>query len=100
MNDKEKAKERMALLKRLREERAESVARAQTLLKEQKAFRKPLVEGMKGGPKTIPEIAAACGLPSEEVLWHVMAMKKYDLVREVGRDGDYYQYQLAEEVTP
>jgi hypothetical protein len=31
-------------------------------------------------------------------LWHVMAMKKYDLVREVGKDGEYYQYVLTEEV--
>lgn len=97
MTDKKKARERMALLKRLREEHAETVERAQALLKEQQAFRKQLRAAMKDGPKTIPEISASAGLPSHEVLWHVMALKKYDLVREAGREGEYYQYQLAEE---
>ncbi len=97
MSDKEKAKERMAILKRLREQHAETVARTQALLKEQQAFRKKLRAAMKGGPKTIPEIAAAANLPSDQVLWHVMAMKKYDLVCEVGKEAEYYQYQLAEE---
>jgi predicted transcriptional regulator len=53
---------------------------------------------MKGGPKTVPEIAQAAQLPSDQVLWHVMAMKKYDLVREIGMEGEYYQYQLTEEI--
>jgi hypothetical protein len=52
---------------------------------------------MKQGAKTIPELAAAAVLPADRVLWHVMAMKKYDLVREAGKDGDYYQYVLVEE---
>jgi predicted transcriptional regulator len=98
VTDKEAARQRTALLKRLREEHAESLARTQELLKEQQAFRKQLRQAMKGGAKTIPEIAAASGLPSEQVLWHVAAMKKYDLVRETGKQGNYYQYALAEEV--
>jgi predicted Rossmann fold nucleotide-binding protein DprA/Smf involved in DNA uptake len=99
MSDKEKARERMALLKRLREEHAETVEQTQVLLKQQQAFRKKLRTAMRSGPKTVPQIADETGLPSEEVLWHLMAMKKYDIVREVGRDGEYYQYQLAEEAT-
>jgi len=31
------------------------------------------------------------------VLWHVIAMKKYNLVAEVGLDDGYYRYRLAEE---
>jgi len=98
MSDKEKAKERMEILKRLREERKESVARTQAYLKEQQAIRKQLRQAMGGGPKTIPEIAAAAQLPSSQVLWHVTSMKKYDLVREVGMDAEYFQYQLTKEV--
>jgi len=98
MSEKEKAKERMEILKRLREERKESVEKTQAYLKEQQAIRKQLREAMKGGPKTIPDIAEATQLPSSQVLWHVMSMKKYDLVREVGMDAEYYQYQLAKEV--
>jgi hypothetical protein len=97
MTEKEAAKQRIAALKQLREEHAETVSQTQALLKEQQAFRKRLREVMKLGARTIPEIAAAAGFPADRVLWHVMAMKKYDLVREVGKDGDYYQYDLAKE---
>ncbi len=96
MSDKTAAKERIARLKALRETHKETVERTQALLKEQQAFRKQLRSAMTGEPKTIPEIAVAAGLPADQVIWHVMAMKKYDLVREVGKSGDYYQYALAE----
>lgn len=96
MTDKTAAKERIARLKALRDEHQATVERTQALLKEQQAFRKRLRVAMAEGPQTIPEIAAAAELPSAQVMWHVMAMKKYDLVREVGKSGDYYQYALAE----
>ncbi|MGB2897556.1 MAG: hypothetical protein WBB65_15535 [Anaerolineales bacterium] len=98
MSDKEKAKERIEILKRVREERKESVERTQAYLKEQQSIRKQLRQAMKGGPKTILEIAETAQLPSSKVLWHVMSMKKYDLVREMGMEAEYYQYQLAKEV--
>jgi hypothetical protein len=97
MSDKEAAKKRMEVLKGLREKHADTVARTQALLKEQQAFRKQLRQTMKGGPKTVPEMAEESGLPADQVLWHVTAMKKYDLVVETGMDGEFYQYQLAEE---
>lgn len=96
MTDKSAAKARIARLKALREEHQATVERTQALLKEQQAFRKQLRAAMGDGPLTIPEIAAAAQLPPDQVMWHVMAMKKYDLVREVGKSGDYYQYALAE----
>lgn len=96
MTDKAAAKQRIARLKALREEHQATVERTQALLKEQQAFRKQLRTAMADGPKTIPEIAEATQLPSDQVMWHVMAMKKYDLVREAGKSGDYYQYALAE----
>ena len=37
------------------------------------------------------------GLPADEVLWHIIALKKYDLAVETGMCGEYYLYQLAEE---
>jgi predicted Rossmann fold nucleotide-binding protein DprA/Smf involved in DNA uptake len=98
MSDKADAKTRAEMLKELREEHKATVEKSQAYLKEQQTFRRELRKAMKGGPKTIPEIAEAAHLPSEQVLWHVMAMKKYDLVREVGMEAEYYQYQLAEEV--
>ncbi len=98
MSEKEDAKERAAFLAGLREQNADSVARTQVLVKEQNALRKQLRKVLKEGAKSIPELAAATGLPSDQVLWHVTAMKKYDLIVETGMDdsGEYYLYALPE----
>jgi len=95
MNDKQAAKEKMQVLKELREKHADSVAKTQAQLKEYQTTRRLLKKAMKAGPMTVPEIAEVVDLPSDEVLWHIVAMKKYDLVNEVGRSGDYFQYELA-----
>ena len=97
MSGKQDAKQRAQLLKRLREEHRDTVTRTQALLKEQNAIRKQIRQAMGEGPKTVPEVAEAIGLPPNKVLWHITAMKKYDLVVEAGMSGEYYQYQLAEE---
>jgi predicted transcriptional regulator len=96
MNDKLTPKERAQMLKELRTERAETVDRTQARLKEQQDIRKKLKAVMKTGPQTVPQIAQAAELPTELVLWHVVAMKKYDIVTETGKDGYYYLYALAD----
>lgn len=98
MSSKEEAKKRTQMLKQLREEHKETVGKTQALLKEQNTTRKQITNAMKEGSKTIPEIAGTAGLPPNEVLWYVTAMKKYNIVNEVGMSGEYYQYELAEEV--
>jgi predicted transcriptional regulator len=97
MNDKDAAKKRIQLLKHLREEYADTVAQTQEKLKTQQAIRKQIRQALDAEPKTVPEIAQATNLPSDQVLWHITAMKKYDLIEEVGMSGEYYQYQLAQE---
>ena len=96
-NERQAAQARTQRLKRLREEHSETVARTQELLKAQKALRRQLCQPMRDNPKTIPELAEATGIPAGEVLWHITAMKKYDLVEEVGMCGEYYLYQRREE---
>lgn len=93
---REARKQRTAMLKALREERGDAVAATQTRLKAQQGVRKQLKAALKAGPLTVPELAAATDLPAQEVLWHVTAMKKYDLLVEVDFDGEYYQYGLPE----
>lgn len=93
----EDAKQRIAVLKRLREEHQVTVVGAQARLKEQKAIRRQICQIIRDVPKTVPEVAEAAGLPADQVLWHIIAMKKYDLAVETGMCGEYYQYQLAEE---
>jgi hypothetical protein len=93
------AKQRSQFLKQLRDEHHETVAQVQAQLKEQKNIRRQIGEAMGDAPKTVPEIAAASGLPAEQVLWHITAMKKYDLLVETGLSGEYYLYQQAKELT-
>jgi predicted transcriptional regulator len=96
MNEKEKARQRTEALKNLRSKHQETVNRTQALLKDQNAIRKQIRQALADGPKTIPEISAATQLPGERVMWHVIAMKKYNLVAEVGMSGGYYQYAIVE----
>jgi len=91
------AKERTALLKRLREENAETVGRTQALLKEQKRVQKLLCQTIREKSKTVPEIAEAVDMPTHEILWYLTAFKKYDIVIEDGMCGDYVLYKRAEE---
>jgi predicted transcriptional regulator len=96
MSQKEASKKRVELLKRLREEHADTVAQTQERLKAQNAIRKQIRNALEAGPKTVPEVAQETSLPSDQVLWHITAMKKYDLVIEVGMREEYFEYQLAE----
>lgn len=95
--NREEAKKRGQLLKRLREEHKETVVRTRTHLKEQKGIWQQICQSTREAPKTVPEIAELTGLPAHEVLWHVAAMKKYDQISETGICGEYYLYQRVEE---
>lgn len=94
---KDDRRERTARLKALREQHAETIAATRERLKAQQAARRAICSAMRGGARTVPEIAAASELPAQEVLWHVTAMKKYDDVVEIGQCGEYYQYALTKE---
>ena len=88
---------RGAALKQLREQHKASVERTQALLKKQQAVRRQMCQVLRDGPKTVPEVATATGLPAHRVLWHITAMKKFNLVEEAGMCGEYYLYQLSPE---
>ncbi len=97
MTTAEDAKKRGIFLKRLREEHKETVTRTQALLKEQKAIRRQICQPMREDPKAVPELAEITGIPADQVLWHVTALKKYGLVVENGMCGEYYLYQMAKD---
>lgn len=97
ITDKQKARQRTQMLKRLRAEHGETIERTQAHLKAQKCFRRDMCKAIRTAPKTVPEIAEETGLPADQVLWHITAMKKYGLVEEVGICGCYYQYTIAQE---
>lgn len=50
------------------------------------------------GPKTIPEIAAALGVPPREALLWVMALRRYGKVSELPKPAteEYYRYRRTE----
>lgn len=92
-----KISSRGEMLKRLREQHAESVQRTQALLKEQKRVQQEICKVLRDNPKTVPEIAEAVGMPAHEVLWYVASFKKYGLIVENGMCSDYPLYQKAQE---
>jgi len=97
MSQREVAKKRTEMLKRLRAERPETVERTQALLKEQKTIQNQICQAIREKPKTVPEVAEAVGMPTHEVLWHLTALKKYDVVAEAGMCGEYVLYRRVEE---
>jgi len=61
-------------------------------------MRKKILDLLRGGPKTVPEVAQALGLEPHEAMWWMMGFVRYGYLRateEVTEDG-YYKYALAE----
>jgi hypothetical protein len=91
----DKRKEQKQILKRLRTERTDHV---ETVRKDQKRIRetrKALKKALAKESLTVPQIAAAIDRPTDEVLWHVAAMRYYGLVVEDEQDEDYFRYRLV-----
>ena len=97
MSDKADKKARTQMLKELREKYKTSVEETRELLKSQQTVRREIQKVIVDEPKTGPQTAEETGLPAADVLWHLMAMKKYGLVVESEMQGEYYTYQLAKE---
>jgi hypothetical protein len=97
MSVEPKTLSRAELLKYLRSTYPEGVKRAQALLKEQKHIQDEISRVLGEKPSTVPEVAVGVGIPPQQALWYLAAMKKYNLVVENGMSGDYPLYQLAEE---
>jgi hypothetical protein len=65
------------------------------VIRDEQFMRAGILKVLESGPKTIPEIAAAVGKPSHEVVFWVMGLRKYGWlaeIKEVDDDG-YFQYQ-------
>jgi predicted transcriptional regulator len=63
----------------------------------QSKVHKTIKDSIKSSYKTIPEISQLTDIPSQEVLWHLMAMKKYGMIMEGEERDGYYEYKLKEE---
>jgi predicted Rossmann fold nucleotide-binding protein DprA/Smf involved in DNA uptake len=87
-------------LKQLKAARKEQIVAATSRMKEQRRAVKALKEHLEGAKLTVPELAAATGLPAAEVLWYVASLKKYGEVLEGPKDGGYYRYRLSAAAAP
>lgn len=67
------------------------------VIRDEMFMRKQVLGALSDGPRTVPEIAEAIGSPVHEVMYWVMAARKYGLVAEVSDpEDDYFQYTLVE----
>jgi hypothetical protein len=97
MTTQQASPSRGEMLKRLREQHAATVERTQALLKGQKRVQQEICKAIRESAMSVPDIAAAVGMPTQEVLWYVASFKKYGLLVEKGMCADYPLYQKAEE---
>jgi hypothetical protein len=67
------------------------------VIREEPVMRRRILELVRGGPRTVPEIAAAIGSPTHEVLIWVMSMRRYGDLREIraGAEDGYFRYEDA-----
>jgi hypothetical protein len=63
---------------------------------ERQRLKKAIRAALGDGARTIPEIAQACALLPPQVVWHVMAMRRYGEVVDAGERGDYVLYALKD----
>jgi len=82
-------------IKKLRQERKALIERAKNIIKNQNRIIKQISDQIAGEGRTVPEIAAATQLPTDRVLRYISGLKKYGLVVEAEKDGDYFRYRLA-----
>jgi len=69
------------------------------IVRDEMLMRDEILVVLSGGPKTVPEMAAALARPAREVMLWVMSARKYGYVEELEESTDegYYKYRLAQE---
>ncbi len=84
-------------LRKLREARKETITAVSAVVKAQKKVIAAIKAELQQGERTVPEIAAATGIESAVVLWHLASLKKYGEILEGAMNGSYFRYRLAED---
>lgn len=65
------------------------------VVRDEPLMRDRLLALLADGPLTVPELAAAAGLPAPEVMVWVMGMRKYGYVVEEKGPGRLFEYRYA-----
>jgi len=92
----DKKKERRELLKRLAAEREQYVKAAREIAKQQAGIYRRLKAELGKEPQTVPALAKAVGLSTDETLFYIAAMRKYGEVVEDEAENGYFKYRLTE----
>jgi len=68
------------------------------IMVEEMIMKDKIIEVMRKGPLTIPEIAEAINKPTDQVVFWIMGMRKYGFITETEEitDDNYYKYELIE----
>lgn len=68
------------------------------IVREEPLMHRPILDALRGGPLTVPQIAETIGHPSNEVVFWVMGMRRYRMVVELADadDDGYFQYAASE----
>jgi len=68
------------------------------IVREEMGMHGPILDALKAGPLSVPEIAAALDRPTYEVVIWVMGMRRYGWLSEVkgSADDGYFRYQAEE----
>jgi predicted transcriptional regulator len=80
----------------LRERRGPVPGELRQRMREHNRMQKAIADALADGAKTPPEIAEGIDARTDEVFWHLMAMRKYGSVAEGEQDGDYVRYALTQ----
>lgn len=91
------AKKLAEQLKKLNELRGPVPQELRDQVAAQNKAQKAILDALREGPKTVPELAAAAGLPHDRAIWYVAALRKYGKVADVPGKGDYPKYELKGE---
>lgn len=79
----------------LRDRRGGMSAELKAYVSNQQKIYKALRAALKAGPRTVPQLAAECGIPGPDVMWHLMAMRRYGEVLDGPEENGYLLYTLA-----
>ncbi|HEY5487942.1 MAG TPA: hypothetical protein VIK06_09855 [Candidatus Limnocylindrales bacterium] len=71
------------------------------IVREEPFMRSRILEALRSGPLTVPEVAAAIDRPAHEAMYWVMGMRRYGFVREIKEvtPEGYFRYQAVRKET-
>lgn len=89
------SKEKIAeQLKKLNEAKGPVPKELRDYVAAQNKAQRAILDALKDGPKSVPELAAATGLPADRTLWYLTGLRKYGKLEDLPGRGVYPKYTL------